>query len=401
MTRRMIDSAMWSNENFAALPVMARLLQVGIINMADDQGRVKAFPAYLRSQVFPYDDVSIDDIRKWLTLIANNGTIAIYQADGKDYIQLLNWWEYQSLQYPAPSEYPAQPGWQDRVRYNAKGGVVLTYNYTTIKGERLPDTCDPRGNPIVRSYGRPPETPPVSPQENPPGLPPGIPGGRPGGRPLEAPIQLEDQDNTDQQEQMDEDDTRTRDPIHVAWLETYEEELPDNLEKPFAKLLKETSEAAVIHGIRKSASAKERTFGFIAKCARNYIPPPPENANYTNGYHIETDSIPGIHALTPVADAQPQTLPRPMPTDDPWATVLFELLPTLTPTTAGWFKDSELTENGELAGVPFYLITVRTGPDKLPWLKRQTESNIRRKLGSLIGKRVEIDFVATELEPTP
>lgn len=165
MTRRMIDSGMWSNENFAALPPMARLLQIGIINHADDQGRIKAHPAYLRSQIFPYDDVTIEDVQQWLLLIVQNGTALIYEVDGKEYIQLVNWWEYQSLQYASPSEYPAPGAWQDRIRYNAKGGMVLTHNWTTVKGERLPDTCDTRGNPLPAS--------PVQRDSNPPGFPPG------------------------------------------------------------------------------------------------------------------------------------------------------------------------------------------------------------------------------------
>lgn len=168
MTRRMIDSSMWSNENFAALPAMARLLQIGIINHADDQGRIKAHPAYLRSQIFPYDDVAIDDIRNWLQLITQNGTAIIYEADGKEYIQLVKWWDYQSLQYAAPSEYPAPGAWQDRIRYNAKGGMVLTFNWTTTKGESIPDTCDHRG--AITTY--PPGTPPVASGGNPPGTPP-------------------------------------------------------------------------------------------------------------------------------------------------------------------------------------------------------------------------------------
>lgn len=174
MTRRMIDSSMWSNENFAALPAMARLLQVGIINHADDQGRIKAHPAYLRSQIFPYDDVTVADVDKWLYQIVANGTILVYRADdGKDYIQLLKWWDYQSLQYAAPSEYAAPVDWLDRIRYNAKGGMVLTFNWATTKGEMLPDTCDQRGviitKPLEARRSVPPEKPPGSPPEKPPG----------------------------------------------------------------------------------------------------------------------------------------------------------------------------------------------------------------------------------------
>ncbi len=56
MKKRMLDGGIWANEKFAELPCMARLLQIGLINLADDQGRIKAHPSYLRSQLFPYDE---------------------------------------------------------------------------------------------------------------------------------------------------------------------------------------------------------------------------------------------------------------------------------------------------------------------------------------------------------
>lgn len=168
MKRRMLDAGLWANEKFAELPAMARLLQIGLINLADDQGRMKAHPSYLRSQLFPYDDVSLSDMSDWLELIMANGTIVIYEVAGKEYLQLVNWWEYQSLQYASPSEHPRPHGWQDRIRYNAKGNVILTCNWVTPKGETPADTCDQDGNPL----GAPAYNPRAIPPDNPPGFPP-------------------------------------------------------------------------------------------------------------------------------------------------------------------------------------------------------------------------------------
>lgn len=124
MTRRMIDTHMWSNENFGEMPMMARLLLIGIINHADDQGRVKAHSTYLRTQIFPYDDVPVQEIDEWLSLIEKNGTIILYVVDGKRYAQLLNWWKYQSIKRPLFSEYPSPNGWQDH-----EGFLPVTTDY--------------------------------------------------------------------------------------------------------------------------------------------------------------------------------------------------------------------------------------------------------------------------------
>lgn len=182
---RLIDTRIWSNENFAALPPMAQLLQIGIFTSADDQGRIKANPAYLRSVIFPYGEMSLNDIAEWLDLIEANDTIRRYEADGKDYLQLLNWWEYQSLSFAMPSDCPAPDGWKDRIRYTVKGPRIVTYNWTAANGELMPDTCDCNGNPYpaqARQAPPPPAAPPT-PQEEPPPLPTEQPQGQPYGLP--------------------------------------------------------------------------------------------------------------------------------------------------------------------------------------------------------------------------
>jgi hypothetical protein len=148
MTRRLVDSSMWQNEKFATLPAMARLLQIGMINHADDQGRGKAHPSLLRAQVFPYDDVTLGDVAEWLRLIQNNGTIKLYAVDGKDYYQMCNWWEYQAHQYAMPSDYPKPDGWNDRIRKTFTKGQIVTCNWILSNGTRSPDTCDEQGRPI-------------------------------------------------------------------------------------------------------------------------------------------------------------------------------------------------------------------------------------------------------------
>jgi hypothetical protein len=141
----MLDSAIWKNEKFGVMPPMARLLAIGIINQADDQGRGKAHPVYLRSQVFPYDDVTAGDVAGWLAMVATNETILLYQVEGKDYYQIINWWSYQSHQYAMPSQYPKPDGWKDRIRKVYTKGLIVTCNWITVNGDHSPDTCDEQG----------------------------------------------------------------------------------------------------------------------------------------------------------------------------------------------------------------------------------------------------------------
>lgn len=159
MTRRMIDASLWQNEKFTRMPLGAQMLQIGIITHADDQGRVKANPSFLRNQIFPdNEDITNADIQTWLGLMVKNGTILVYSADEKQYAQLLNWWKYQSLQYASPSQFPRPEGWKDRIRKTVTKGFIATCNWLTVDGTQLEDTCDQDGNPLPKKISaRPPE----------------------------------------------------------------------------------------------------------------------------------------------------------------------------------------------------------------------------------------------------
>lgn len=168
MTRRMLDSRLWANEHFGEMPMMARLLLLGVINLADDQGRIKGGATYLRTEIFRYDtDVTNSHIADCLKRIEANGTVTLYEVEGAQYIQLQNWWKYQSPQFAAPSEYPRPKEWQDRIRYNAKGGAVLTCHWITPKGTEMVDTCDQCGKPLTSIADLPPRNPGGRPPQNP------------------------------------------------------------------------------------------------------------------------------------------------------------------------------------------------------------------------------------------
>lgn len=159
MARRMIDDSMWANESFAEMPMGARLLTIGIINHADDQGRMKANPAYLRAQIFPYDDIATPQIQEWLEIIQVNETLILYTVNGKQFLQLTNWWKYQSLQYAQPSQFPRPAGWKDRIRRTLTKGLIVTYNWQKVNGEPIEDSCDQDGNPTSTPAKTPGDSP--------------------------------------------------------------------------------------------------------------------------------------------------------------------------------------------------------------------------------------------------
>lgn len=94
----MIHTTIWVSGQVAKLSRDARLLFIGSITIADDDGRLKGSPAYLRSQIFPYDeDVTIADVRKWLDEIIKLKLVVQYIVDEEDYLYHPKWTEYQTL----------------------------------------------------------------------------------------------------------------------------------------------------------------------------------------------------------------------------------------------------------------------------------------------------------------
>ena len=95
--RRMIYTKIWTSEQFSRLSDKAKLLYVGMITLADDDGRLIANPSYLRGQIFTYDDIPIDEVLKLRKIIEEEGLIIVYSILGNDYIEHPKWLEYQRI----------------------------------------------------------------------------------------------------------------------------------------------------------------------------------------------------------------------------------------------------------------------------------------------------------------
>jgi len=106
----MIDPKFFSSAKVGRLTNRQRVLLIGIISNADDEGRLVGEAAWVRSQVFPYDEVSLDDMADDLCKLQADGTIIQYEVDGDCYIQLVNWGKYQYINRPKPSLLPSPPG---------------------------------------------------------------------------------------------------------------------------------------------------------------------------------------------------------------------------------------------------------------------------------------------------
>lgn len=94
----MIHATIWSSGQVARLSRDARLLFVGLIVLGDDDGRLKADPRLIRSQIFPYDDdVKVADVSKWMKEITDQKLVIEYEVEGERYMFHPKWENYQML----------------------------------------------------------------------------------------------------------------------------------------------------------------------------------------------------------------------------------------------------------------------------------------------------------------
>ncbi len=135
MAQRTLDSAFWDDEKVAALSFPERLLYACMFtdaSLSDDFGRLPAHPRVLRKHAFGYDDgVTVEQVYEWRNAILSKmgKSLILYQVDGQDYIQLVNFQKWQQLRYRRKSNIPAP---------DAPGAVLL--NISENFGN-LPEPC--------------------------------------------------------------------------------------------------------------------------------------------------------------------------------------------------------------------------------------------------------------------
>lgn len=103
----MIDPDFWTDEALGTCSVVARLLFMGLISNADDDGRLRGNPALIKATIFPYDeDLTPDDVDDQLDWLRDKLLIRRYHVGGQSYIDIPNFRKHQTINKPTPSKLP-------------------------------------------------------------------------------------------------------------------------------------------------------------------------------------------------------------------------------------------------------------------------------------------------------
>ncbi|ABR91758.1 Hypothetical protein mma_2209 [Janthinobacterium sp. Marseille] len=108
---RNIKPGFFLNEELVELPFVTRLLFIGLWTLADREGRLEDKPKRIKMNLFPADDVNVDEC---LEQLQKGGFLLRYEHEGERFIQVLAFAKHQnphrdekSSSIPAPCEHGA------------------------------------------------------------------------------------------------------------------------------------------------------------------------------------------------------------------------------------------------------------------------------------------------------
>lgn len=104
--KRMIDPNFWTSQDVGKLSDRARLLLIGLFSLADDHGKGNGNLTYLRSQIFCYSEITVKQVEKLISEIAETINIEFYKVGPNEYYRFTNWSKWQYINRPSASGIP-------------------------------------------------------------------------------------------------------------------------------------------------------------------------------------------------------------------------------------------------------------------------------------------------------
>lgn len=128
--KRMIDPHIWESQDVNKLSHFERLILIGLFSNADDYGKGNAIPAYVRSIIFPYEDIPISKIEKALQSIERHISIVFYNDGENRFYCFTSWKKWQNVSHPAASHIPDNA---QKLLANTSGNVPERFQHSIVK----------------------------------------------------------------------------------------------------------------------------------------------------------------------------------------------------------------------------------------------------------------------------
>ena len=107
---RTIRPEFWSDEKLASVSRESRLTFAGLWGTSDDYGVTKGNAAWLKSQMFPYDDdLKISKFQEWLCELEKLRRILPFSVEGEKYYYIPKFRAHQKVDKPSKTRNPEPP----------------------------------------------------------------------------------------------------------------------------------------------------------------------------------------------------------------------------------------------------------------------------------------------------
>jgi hypothetical protein len=100
---RTIKPEFWTDERLTECSMSARLLFIGMLNFADDNGNLVYSAKRLKMQIFPGDAV---DVQPMLNELITHGVLNEYEINSNKYIQIKGFKKHQLINRPSATSIP-------------------------------------------------------------------------------------------------------------------------------------------------------------------------------------------------------------------------------------------------------------------------------------------------------
>ena len=94
---RIIRAVLFAHPEVSTLTIKERYLLIGLTSVANDWGKLWYHTGHIRSQVFPLDEISLNEINEMLDNIASKSFFCIDEVGGVSYAHFPTWYKKGSL----------------------------------------------------------------------------------------------------------------------------------------------------------------------------------------------------------------------------------------------------------------------------------------------------------------
>jgi len=106
----MIKTEFWDDQKLATISRDARLTYIALWNFSDDYGVVKGHHAWLKNNIYPYDEkLNIETFKKWLLELESLKRIIPFSQNGEVYYYIPKFEVHQTINRPSLQRNPEPP----------------------------------------------------------------------------------------------------------------------------------------------------------------------------------------------------------------------------------------------------------------------------------------------------